>query len=95
MTLETALKSRAKHIEIKLRSGREALRSGKMTLKYIHNTLTVTDILTKGISFARFAQIYKHYFASTFWGGVLKFPTVMGRFLDIWLFRTKNNKSKL
>ena len=56
---ETASRSRAKHIDIKVHFVREQIRSGKMTLKYLPTTIMVADVLTKGLPRIRLAQICK------------------------------------
>ena len=62
---ETASRSRAKHIDIKVHFVREQIRSGKMTLKYLP-TIIHADALKKGLPRIRFAQIGKLLFGSSF-----------------------------
>ena len=56
---ETASRSRAKHIDIKVHFVREQIRSGKMTLKYRPTTIMVADVLTNELPRIRLAQICK------------------------------------
>ena len=56
---ETASRSWAIHIDIKVHFFREQVRSAKVTLKYRPTTIMVADILTKGLPRNRLTQICK------------------------------------
>ena len=62
----TASRSTAKHIDLKVHSDREQIRSGKMTIKYLPTLFMVADILTKGLPRVRLAQICKLLFERAF-----------------------------
>ena len=63
---ETASRSRAKHIDIKVHFVGEQIRSGKMTSKYLPTAIMLADALTKGLPRIRLAQIGKLLFGSAF-----------------------------
>ena len=63
---ETASRSRAKHIDIKVHFVRKQIHSCKMTLKYLPTTVMVANVLTKGLPCVRLAQICKLLFGTAF-----------------------------
>ena len=80
---ETASRSRAKHIDLKVHFVREQTPSGKMTFKFFPTTVIVADVPTKGLPRVRLAQICKLLYGSAFSGGELKYSSVIGQYSDM------------